>query len=164
MGTGALRLAIVVALVVGGVAVLTRAFPEAGGGAIPTRSPSPTEAPTTSPTATTPPPRAFEPEPPEKIRIAVYNGTFEVGMAGETQQRLEDAGFRAAQDADDWPAKPIARTAVYFVGKGQAKVDATFVRDEYFPGARVQRYPQDGPELDPRVEVVVLIGEDAVQE
>ena len=147
MGTGALRLAIIVALVVGGLAVLTRAFPEAGGGAIPTRSPSP-----------------LEPEPPEKIRIAVYNGTFEVGMAGETQQRLEDAGFRAAQDADDWPAKPIARTAVYFVGGGQAKADAAFVRDQYFPGARVQRYPQDGPELDPRVEVVILIGEDAVQE
>jgi len=158
-----MRLAIVIALVVGGVAVLARAFPEAGGAAVPTRSPSPAGTPATSPTPTTPPPRSFEPEPPGKIRIAVYNGTFEVGMAGETQQRLEDAGFRAAQDADDWPAKPIARTTVYFVGGGQQKADAAFVRDEYFPGARVQRYPQDGPELDPRVEVVILIGEDAVQ-
>ncbi len=163
MGTGALRLAIVVALVVGGVAILARAFPEAGGGAIPTRSPSPTATPTSTAT-TTPPPRTFEPEPPERIRIAVYNGTFEVGMAGETQQRLEDEGFRAAQEAADWPAKPIARTAVYFVGGGQARADAAFVRDQYFPGARVQRYPQDGPELDPRVEVIILIGEDAVQE
>ncbi|HXF73202.1 MAG TPA: LytR C-terminal domain-containing protein [Actinomycetota bacterium] len=161
MGTGALRLAIVVALVVGGLAVLTRAFPEPGGGAIPTRSPSPTMSPT--PTATTPPPRTFEPRPPERIRIAVYNGTFEVGMAGETQQRLEDEGFRAAQEAADWPAKPIARTAVYFVGGGQARADAAFVRDEYFPGARLQRYPADGPELDPQVEVIILIGEDAVQ-
>lgn len=162
MGTGALRLAIVVALVAGGALILTRAFPEAGAGATPTRSPSPTATPTSSPTATAPP-RTFEPEPPEKVRFAVYNGTFQVGAAGETQQRLEDEGFRAAQDADDWPEKPIARTVVYFVAGGQAKADATFVRDRYFPGARVQRYPQDGPELDPRAEVVILIGEDAVQ-
>jgi hypothetical protein len=164
MGTGVLRLVIVIALVVGGVAVLANAFPETGTG-LPGGAPTGTGPPaTTSPPPTSPPPRTFEPQEPARIRIAVYNGTFQLGAAGAAQQRLEDEGFRAAQEAEDWPAKPIGRTAVYFVDGGQARANATFVRDEYFPGARVQRYPDDGPDLDPRVEVVILIGEDSIEE
>lgn len=165
MGTA--RIAIVLALVVGGIAVLANGFggglvasPPAGGsgstGGSASGGSSPA-SPSRSPRET--------PSPQVKgVGIAVFNGTIETGLAGQVQQLLEGDGYVAAQDAADAPNKPVAKTIVYFRGgvdAAQNRSNAKLVATEYFDGARVVLLGSDQAGSIARdAQVVIIVGVD----
>lgn len=165
MNMGTARIAIVLALVVGGIAVLANGFggsfsatPPTGGGSStggssPTSIASPTKAP-----RETPSPQV------QGVGIAVFNGTNETGLAGQVQQLLEGDGYVAAQDAADAPNKPVAKTIVYFRGGSDAaqnRSDAKRVATKYFDGARVVLLGSDqAGSIAREAQVVIIVGVD----
>jgi LytR cell envelope-related transcriptional attenuator len=165
---GTARIIIVLALVVGGVAVLANGFGGAatvaapGGGGVPSTgsvSPSASSSPT-KPPKETPSPQV------QGVLIAVFNGTNETGLAGQVQQTLEADGYVAAQDPADAPSKPVAKTIVYFRGGANAaqnRSDANHIADTYFGGARVALLGSDQTSavtIDKSAQVVIIVGVD----
>ncbi|MGZ6545317.1 MAG: LytR C-terminal domain-containing protein, partial [Actinomycetota bacterium] len=118
MNLGTARIVVVVALVVGGIAVLANGF---GSGTIlagpPGGSSSPTVGSSGSPSSRPSKPPKQLPSPQiHGVAIAVFNGTNTVGLAGQVEQTLEADGYVKAQDPADAPSKPVAKTVVYFRG------------------------------------------------
>lgn len=162
------RLAVLVALVVGGIAVLLNGFDTSGGTAVAGGvSPSPTAAvspTTTSPTATT----ATETPKPQKqgVNIMVLNGTNTTGLGAQVQEFLVGKGYVVPDNADaaDAPSKPIAQTTVYFRGGAdadQAKSDATYMATKYLHDADVKVLAADIQDVVPAdVELTVVVGTD----
>ena len=157
---------IIVALVVGGIAVLANGFgagtslpgPVAGGT-------SPTVVPSGSPSAR--PPRSPKPTPPPQIQgvaIAVFNGTNTVGLAGQVEQTLEADGYVKAQDPADAPSKPVAKTVVYFRGgstAAQNRSDAKYVADHYLNHAVVKLLGSDqASSVAKTAQIVIILGVD----
>ena len=164
MNPGIARLAIVLALVIGGVAVLANGFTDEGAAApsdgsnttSPTKSPSPSRSPTPS----------IVPNQ-EGVLVQVLNGTSTAGYAATFQQMLVDVGgYLEAGDPGDAPNKPIVDSIVYFRGdedSKQNKADAGLLSDTYLEGVPVERLPQDlldSDVVDPAADVVVVLGED----
>ena len=167
MNIGTARIVIVLALAVGGIAILANGFgggvaaapPVDGGGSSSSGSPSPTaSASPTKPPKETPSPQVVG------VLIAVFNGTNETGLAGQVQQTLEADGYVAAQDPADAPSKPVDKTIVYFRGGANAsqnRSDANYVADTYFEGARVSLLGADqAASIAKSAQVVIIVGVD----
>ena len=166
MNLGTARIVIIVALVVGGIAVLANGFasgavvtPPTGGGGSETEPvrPSPSDSPT-EPPKETPSPQI------EGVLIAVFNGTNETGLAAEVQQLLEADGYVAAQDPADADTKPVPKTIVYFRGGADAaqnRSNARYIADTYFEGARVALLdPELAVDIADDAQAIIIVGVD----
>lgn len=170
MNLGTARIVIILALVVGGIAVLTNGFGSAavvtppGGSGGDGGSASPSDAsPTSSPTQ---PPKETPSPQIEGVQIAVFNGTNEAGLAAEVQQLLEADGYVAAQDPGDADSKPVPRTIVYFRGGADApqnRSNARYIADTYFEGARVAVLdPELAIDIADEAQAIIIVGVDYV--
>jgi hypothetical protein len=163
---GVARLVIVVALVVGGVAVLANGFSDEGAAAAPDDSATP--SPTESPSPTRSPQKSVVPNQ-EGVLVQVLNGTTRAGYAGDFQILLEDQGgyLRAGEPADA-PDKPVVDSIVYFRpdrNRVQNRADAGLLSDEYLGGVPVQPLPAPLAEVvSATADVVVVLGEDMAGE
>jgi hypothetical protein len=168
---GTARIVIIVALVVAGVAILWNGFGDDGAGALPGgggSSPIPTgpsgPTGTSTPTSTGTPAPQQTPSPQiEGVTVQVFNGTNETGLAAEVQQSLENDGYSAPADPGNVPSSPVATTVVYFRGgadRAQNKSDATYLAETHFPSAKVKILSEDVADVDPSVNVVVILGVD----
>lgn len=164
MNPGIARLAIIIALIVGGVAVLANGFSDDGAAAAPdgssTLSPTQTPSPTNSPQASIVPQQ-------DGVLIQVLNGTSAAGFAGDFQEMLVDtAGYLAAGEPGDAPDKPVLDSIVYFRPDNHAaqnRADAQLLSDEFLGGVPVERLPADLANDDAvaaTTDVLVLLGED----
>jgi hypothetical protein len=161
---GIARLAIVLALVIGGVAVLANGFTDEGAAA------PPDEPTTTSPTQTPSPsrnPQASIVPNQEGVLVQVLNGTSRAGYAATFQEMLVDVGgYLEAGDPGDAPDKPIVDSIVYFRAddnEKQNRADAGLLSETYLGDVPVQRLPADLADsdlIDPAADVVVVLGED----
>ena len=168
MNPSVARLAIVVALVVGGVAVLANGFAEEEAAA--TRD----EATTTpSPSVTQTPSRSPQPvvAQQEGVLVQVLNGTSFAGFAADFQGTLEaQGGYLPAGDPGDAPNKPVIDSIVYFRpddNAAQNRADARLLSETYLGGVPVERLPEElnDPNLvDPAADVIVVLGEDQAGE
>jgi hypothetical protein len=170
---GTARIVIIVALVVAGVAILwngfgdtgTSALPDGGGAIGPTGPTGPTGSASPSP-SNTPSPQVTPSPQIQGVTVQVFNGTNETGLAAEIQQSLEDDGYSAPADPGNVPSPPVAQTVVYFRGgpdRAQNKSDATHLAETYFPGAKVKVLSEDVGDVDPSVNVVVILGVDYLE-
>jgi hypothetical protein len=165
---GTARIVIILALVVGGIAVLANGFasgavvtPPTGGGGSETTSPS--SSASSSPTQ---PPKETPPPVIEGVQIAVFNGTNETGLAAQVQQVLDADGYVAAQDPADAATKPVPRTIVYFRGGADAsqnRSNARYIADTYFDGARVAILdPELAVDIAESAQAIIIVGVDYV--
>jgi hypothetical protein len=167
------RLAVLVALVVIGLAVMLNGFGDEGtviaGVTSPTPSPSgsPTTTPTegASPTASESAAAALEPQV-EGVVIQVLNGTSETGLAGTVEQFLVGKGYVAGLPAGDADNKPVGTTTVYFrtgdVAE-QNEVDAEHLAQRYLKGVEADVRPLNAtlsPDIAPKTQLVVIVGTD----
>ena len=164
MNPGIARLAIIIALIVGGVAVLANGFSEEGVAATPDGSTTPSPTGTPSPTETASP--TIVPNQ-DGVLVQVLNGTSRAGYAATFQDTLvETGGYLAAGDPGDAPDKPVVDSIVYFRpddNAAQNRADAQLLSDEYLGGVPVERLPADlanSDVVDPATDVLVLLGED----
>ena len=162
MNPGVARLAIVIALVTGGVAVLANGFSEEGAAA--SAEGSTTPSPSASRTPSRSPQRPIVPTK-ENVLVQVLNGTSRAGYAGDFQATLVDeGGYLAAGPPGDAPEKPVQDSIVYFRADNnlaQNRADAGLLSDDYLGGVPVERLPADLAELvDDAADVVVVLGED----
>jgi LytR cell envelope-related transcriptional attenuator len=162
---GTWRIVILLALVVSGAVILSNGFGDVQVGATPTSSePGPTTSVTPTPTESPAPPLEGQ---VDGVTFAVFNGTEEIGFAGQVTIDLEDAGYSAAQDADDAPTT-TRRTTVYFRGgqdADQNRANAKLLADTHLPGARVARLnPSFGDLVPADTQLVVVLGQDQVPE
>ena len=167
MNPGVTRLVIVLALVVGGILVLTQGFGEQTAAA-PTASPEPSRSPSRSPSP--PPPEDGEiVGQKDGVLVQVLNGTFTPGLAGDFQIALEEEGYLRGGEPTDAPEKPIVDTVVYFQPDDDAEeneADAKLLAKDYLNDAPVERLPrafQDDAVTDPAANVIVVLGEDMAQ-
>jgi hypothetical protein len=163
MNLGIARLAIVAALVVGGIAVLANGFSDEGAGAAPPPSPSP--SPSESPTPSPQPTQDIVPNK-KGVLVQVFNGTSTAGLAGDFELLLEDEGYLKAGDPADAPDKPILDSIVYFRAddhRAQNRADAKLLAQDYLGGAPVAPLPAayDDPAVTSEsADVIVVLGED----
>jgi hypothetical protein len=154
------RIAVVVALVAGGIAVLTAGFDTsapapAGSGSHPTSSPS------ASPSSPSPAPA------PRKtgVSIAVYNGTSSAGIAAQVQQTLQHDGYLPAQQPTNSPVTPINKTTIYYrndANAAQNRSDAQYIAHKYFKDARVEKLGDSFPSLAKDASVAIVLGQDYI--
>jgi hypothetical protein len=158
---GVARLAIVVALVVGGVAVLANGFTDGATAANPPGSTSPTPSPSASPSQ---PPKQDVVPNQEGVLVQVLNGTNTAGFAADFQALLTDDNYLKAGEPADAPDKPILDTVVYFrqdANKSQNRADAELLSETYLGGAAVQPLPASYKSLvSESADVIVVLGED----
>lgn len=156
--TTALRWVIVVALVVGGAILIRNAFPgNASAGLAPS---SKTSSPAGSPSAShSPSPSGHRsPSPSPQIHgvvVAVQNGTATAGLAATTTQLLQRAGYTTKLPQN---AALTATTFVYY--RSDTKAAATYLRDRFFPGAKLAIMPSSLASPLPTVQIVVVLGAD----
>ena len=166
------RLAVLVALVVGGIAVMTNGFLDDGAtmAAGPSDvvetttsgSPEPTDGASTSVSETPPP--DLEPQV-EGVSIQVLNGTNETGLASEVDLLLTGKGYKQGLVPDDLVSKPVPGTTVYFrTGDGaeQNEVDAENLAT-YLKRVETSVRPLNdslGTVVPAKVDLVVVLGED----
>ena len=163
------RLIVLVALVVGGVAVLLNGFDTDGDvAAVGGTSPSPSVVLSTSPTPTTTPTptdAANTPEPEvDGVTFVVLNATSAAGLAAEVQQMLEDEGYTKGAEAANAPTTGVAKTTVYFRGGADAaqnESNATNMAEEFLDGAEVKLLGAEFESAVPEdTQLVVVIGAD----
>ena len=163
MNPGISRLAIVIALVIGGVALLANGFSEGTTVAAPSDSQSPT--PSDSPSPSNSPQPSIVPNK-EGVLVQVLNGTSKAGYAGDFQILLEEEGYLRAGEPADAPDKPVVDSIVYFRQddhKAQNRADAQLLSETYLGGVPVKPLPKDGPLADvvsESADIVVELGED----
>jgi hypothetical protein len=162
MNPGVSRLAIVIALVIGGVALLANGFSDgktvASLGDSPTpSSPSGTPSPSRSPQQTIVPNQ-------DGVLVQVLNGTSKAGYAGDFQILLEQEGYLRAGEPADAPDKPVVDSVVYYRlddNKAQNKADAGLLSETYLGGVPVKPLPATLADLVSKsADVVVVLGED----
>lgn len=165
---GTARIVIILALAVGGIAVLANGFatgavvtPPTGGGGSDTTSPS--SSASSSPTQ---PPKETPSPQIEGVQIAVFNGTNETGLAAQVQQVLDADGYVAAQDPADTDTKPVPKTIVYFRGGADAsqnRSNARYIADTYFDGAQVAILdPELAVDIADNAQAIIIVGVDYV--
>ena len=162
--TAVLRAGLVIAAVVLGVFVLTKAFPEDGTEAQTQTPVSPAESPTgatSSPpptvTPTTSPGQVQSPAAPvslDGVTVQVLNGTNEDGLAAATAQTLEQLGVEILGVGNAARTYPIT-TLFYRPSDSQPIADA--LAQQQFPGAKLEPATNN---LEPDVQVTVVLGED----
>jgi LytR cell envelope-related transcriptional attenuator len=160
LATAALRAVLVLAAVVLGVFVLSRAFPSNGETAPPA---TPDQAEPTTPPGTSPSPTGDqaggggggvtqEPHDPADVQMQILNGTDVSGLAADTQVLLEEAGYEVVT-VGDAQNKPVERTIITFGRRFRA--DAEALRTEYFADADLQAA---APDAD--ADITVTLGVD----
>jgi hypothetical protein len=162
---GTARIVIILALAAGGIAILANGFGSAAVVPPPTGAGSGTTSPSSSPSSSPTQPPKETPSPEIRgVKIAVFNGTNEPGLAAQVQQVLEADGYVAAQDPADAASKPVPKTIVYFRGGSNAaqnRSDAKYVADTYFSGARVSLLdPALAANIADSAQVVIIVGVD----
>ena len=163
---GTARIVIILALTVGGIAVLANGFGSAAVVPPPTGAGgSGTESPSSSPSTTPSQPPKETPSPQiEGVQIAVFNGTNETGLAAQVQQLLEADGYVAAQDPADAVTKPAPKTIIYFRGGADAaqnRSNARHIADAYFDGARVALLDPDlAANIADSAQAIIIVGVD----
>jgi hypothetical protein len=155
LATAALRGLLVAAALALGLFVLSKAFPS-GDGAPVTTPGEQQETVTTLPSApaspTGKPPRtAPQPKDPSEITLQVLNGTDVSGLASDTAEVLEEAGYQISTIADAETSYEV--TTLFH--KRKSKADAELLRDAFFPGAALEV-----AEDDIKVDITVNIGAD----
>lgn len=164
MNPGAARLAIVVALVVGGVVVLTNGFSDDGTSAAPSPSVSPSPSRSPSPT---PDQDGEVVGQQEGVLVQVFNGTNAPGFAADFQTELEADGYIPAGLPADAPQKPILDSIVYFTpddARAQNKADAGLLSETYLDGVAVEPLPRDLRDVvDEAADVIVVLGQDMAE-
>jgi hypothetical protein len=178
LAASTLRFAIIVALVIGGIVVIDQAFPALSSGDGDGGGGGGTTAPITGGTvggtgdtgatgatgATATGATGADTEPPttEGVRVAVFNGTDESGLAGETQLRLEERyGYIATQDPADAPAAYPVTTIYYNAPKD--KVQAEYLAGDFFKkldGVEVVRLDPGTGDIDPSTQLAIFLGND----
>jgi hypothetical protein len=166
------RLAVLVALVVGGIAVMINGFGDegtavAGGGDVVTPTESVSVSPTdaSSPTETQSPAVELEPQV-DGVMIQVLNGTDATGLASQAEQFLEAKGYVAALPAADAAQKGVPDTIVYFRTGDDAEqneVDAANLAKKYLKGVDATVRPLNASldaDVAPKTQIVVVLGQD----
>lgn len=167
------RLAVLVALVVGGLAVMINGFgDDAGvlaGGATVSSAPSPSESPipsgAASPTASQSAAPTLEPQV-EGVVIQVLNGTNETGLATQVDQLLVGKGYEQGLAPGDVATKPVTTTTVYFrTGdeEEQNEVDAENLATRFLKGVQARVQPLNATldaDVAPPTQLVVVLGDD----
>ena len=160
LATAALRAVLVVAAVVLGVFVLSKAFPSGDEAAVPVTP----EQTATTPAPTTPPadgeqgggggggqPEAHD---PADVRVQVLNDTDVSGLAEDTQGLLEDEGYQVPTIGNYDGS--VDRTTIFF--RPPFRADAQALRDSVFTTAQLE-------EADPDlrgVDLTVVLAQDYV--
>lgn len=161
MNPGVARLAIIVALVVGGVALLANGFSDGESVAAPTDSPSPSLSESPSPSRSPQP--SIVPNQ-EGVLVQVLNGTSKAGYAGDFQILLEDEGYLRAGEPADAPDKPVLDSIVYFRPddhKAQNRADAQLLSETYLGNVPVKPMPATlADAVSESADVVAVLGED----
>lgn len=166
---GTARIVVIVALVVGGVALLANGFDDASSVAAPVGSPTATASPTAPATTgassqPSAPPSTPAAQAPAKVVTAVFNGTTALGLAAQAQDTLTGAGYKIGQPAANSPVPGVSKTIAYYrtgpAGE-QNRANAQALVDQYFKGAKVEALgPDYATAVDKTVQVVVVLGED----
>ncbi|HSL11112.1 MAG TPA: LytR C-terminal domain-containing protein [Actinomycetota bacterium] len=179
MNLGTWRIAIIVALVVVGVAVLANGFDpaEMAVGTSPSVASSPDDgaaepgATATETDGVEPTGQPEETPPPNEsdVPVKVFNGTTVPGLAALVQEELVNGGNTAPEDPANAPVLDVAKTTVYFRGgpdAAQNEADATFIAETYIEPVlgKMPRIDELSSVYDDvvgsTVTVVVLIGDD----
>jgi LytR cell envelope-related transcriptional attenuator len=159
LATAALRGILVVAALVVGILILSRAFPTGGSAGAPT-VPSPTETeepqtPTQTQTPTAPPTQADEcPDAAEVPPIQVLNGTTVTGLAADAAERLVQMGYKVPEAAISNAASSDYQTSIVLAKRAEAQA-ADCLAQEEFRGA--EREVQD---QDAEYDITVILGVD----
>jgi hypothetical protein len=158
---GISRLVIVVALVIGGVALLANGFSDGETVAAPRGSSSP--SPSESPSPSSSPSQSIVPNQ-DGVLVQVLNGTSKAGYAGDFQILLEQEGYLRAGEPADAPDKPVVDSVVYFRkddNRAQNEADAQLLSKTYLGNVPVKPLPADLADLvSESADVVVVLGED----
>jgi hypothetical protein len=167
------RLAVLVALVVGGIAVMMNGFGDGssvsadGGSSAVSPTDSANPEPTGSPSASASESAAPELEPQvDGVMIQVLNGTTEIGLAAEVEDFLVGKGYVAALPAADAAQKPVEVTIVYFRTGDEAdqnEVDAEHLATRFLKGVEAEVKPLSAAldsDVAPKTQLVVLLGND----
>jgi LytR cell envelope-related transcriptional attenuator len=158
---GISRLAIVIALVIGGVALLANGFSDGETVAAPRGSSSP--SPSESPSPSRSPSQSIVPNQ-DGVLVQVLNGTSKAGYAGDFQILLEQEGYLRAGEPADAPDKPVVDSVVYFRkddNRAQNQADAQLLSETYLGNVSVKPLPAALADLvSESADVVVVLGED----
>jgi hypothetical protein len=152
LATAALRGLLVVAALALGFFVLSKAFPSGGEspatptGADPTTLAPVSPSPVDSPTREVP-----EPLDPSEVEIQVLNGTEVSGLASDTADTLEAAGYQISTVGDAETAYDT--TTIFHLRK--RKADAQVLQQAFFPSAVLEI-----AEEDTKVDMTVILGSD----
>ena len=162
MNPGVSRLAIVIALVIGGVALLANGFSDGETVAAPRGSSSPTPSETPSPARS--PQQSIVPNQ-QGVLVQVLNGTTKPGLAADFQATLVDqGGYLEAGTPGDAPDKPVVDSVVYFRqdnNKAQNRADAQLLSETYLGGIAVKPLPASLTDVvSASADVIVVLGED----
>jgi hypothetical protein len=167
---GTARLLIVVVLAVVGGLVLANGFDDdatSSAAATPTTTPSESVATSTPGSTPSDEPDPVQPQPPEEVLFMALNGTSVAGAGAAAQTEMEDAGYVAAEDADDAPVQGAEATSVlYRVGANdeetaQNEANAQRVAKKVFKGALVRQLSNDYDDIVPAdATIVVVVGID----
>lgn len=162
MNPGVSRLAIVIALVIGGVALLANGFSDGKTVAAPGDSPTPS-SPSETPSPSRSPQQSVVPNQ-DGVLVQVLNGTSKAGYAGDFQILLEQEGYLRAGEPADAPDKPVVDSVVYYrrdQNVAQNKADAQLLSETYLGGVPVKPLPATLADLVSKsADVVVVLGED----
>jgi hypothetical protein len=159
LATSTLRFAIIVALVAGGIVLISKAFPEGasapGPSVAPTVTPTPTQTPTQTPTETPSPQVAG-------VVLGVYNGTEVTGLAADTARKLEKRfGYVIPpENLGDTPTKPVDVTILYYASPSD-KIEAQYLASGFFKDItpEIKKLPS-GTDIPEGVQVAIYLGND----
>jgi hypothetical protein len=158
---GVSRLAIVIVLVIGGVALLANGFSDGETAAAPRDSSSPSASESPSPSRS--PQQSIVPNQ-DGVLVQVLNGTSKAGYAGDFQILLEQEGYLRAGEPADAPDKPVVDSVVYFRqddNRAQNRADAQLLSETYLGGVPVKPLPATLKDLvSESADVVVVLGDD----
>lgn len=158
LATSTIRFAVIVALVVGGVVLISRAFPDSGTGTLPDGVPTPTVSPSASPSQTPKSPPTAE---LQGLNVAVLNGTSESGLAASTATKLQERFGVVASQLGNAPS-PVTTTTLYYRNE-QARVNAQELIDRFFTtfGIDATLAPLEADSnIDRAVRVAIYLGND----
>jgi LytR cell envelope-related transcriptional attenuator len=150
MRGSSLRLLVMVAAVVAGIAFLAQGFEGPplvveGGDATPPGPSTSTPPPPTSPTCEV-----------RGVIVAVYNGTQVSGLARGASERLMADGYVILEVGD--AASSFQETFFYWRNR-QARAEAECLRDTLWQDAHIERLPQDSG-VPEEVQVAIYLGAD----
>jgi hypothetical protein len=165
------RVLVIVALIVGGLAILANGFADSGTAAAPSVSPTPASgghSSSSSPPTTGTPTPTVTPAPQTKgVLFMAMNGTTVFGAGAAAQTKLTDAGYTAAKNAINAPTSGINKTIVYYRNDqdaAQNQANATYVEQKFFKGSAVKPLDPNLAGVPPSATIVVVVGQDYAQQ